>query len=418
MQQGLYMNRRGDRETEDLPPSTDDAMIGRQDGSARDHKKRSGAQALPGEDFQLQLLRGYSRTVSELEWLVLLVAALYVLIARRQALQMNVLVVTGLFWALFGAFHYANFFRAPKAWKIAAETWLMIGFITWLVYLTGGVASPLTNLYFIVVVISAVTLGHRVTILEVLAIGACLLYVHATRYGGLGWGRDTTIPLITALTPLLLVGLLASLLGSTLRATHRQMQRSAETDPLTGLFNRRLLLIVAQHEYARALRFNEALSVLMIDVDGLKAVNDTYGHAIGDRLLHSLGTTLSGHLRQSDTVGRYGGDEFVVLLPSTDKAGAIIFAQRVRRELTAIRVEAGSHKVSVSVSIGVATFPADGATLTDLLEAADLAMYRHRSIARDPASPDIAVLTPRTRLQSGSGDDEAGAADSAQQDDH
>jgi len=345
-----------------------------------------------------------------MEWVVLLVAALYVLIVQRQALQRPVLVIIGVFWLLFSGFHYANFFRVPRPWKLAVETWLMTGFITWLVYLTGGVTSPMASLYIIVVVISAVTLGNRITTLEVLAIGACLLYVRFARHVTLGWDANASVELVTVLTPLLLVGFLASLLAGTLYAAQRQVQKHAEADPLTGLFNRRLFLIVAQHEYARALRANEALSVLMIDVDGLKAVNDSYGHAAGDRLLRSLGTSLSGQLRKADTAGRYGGDEFVALLANTDKSRAIHFAQRLRRELAGIRVEAGSHTVSLSVSIGVASFPADGGTLTDVLEAADLAMYHHRAMARDPASPDVALLAPRTRLGANARHDEAGSS--------
>ena len=348
----------------------------------------------PGLEAGNQLVRQFTRTVAEMEWLVLLVAALYLLVARRDDLNWQMLAGGAAFAGFFTAFHYVNFFHRPRTWKLALETWVMIGFITWLLLISGGLPNPLMSLYLVVILIGALTLGTMTAVMELAAIGACLLGVQFMQSGTLAWSTATMVEFATSLAPMLLVAYLTSLLASNLNATRSRIQAFAETDPLTGLFNRRVFMIIAEHEYARALRHNEALSLLMVDVNQLKAVNDVHGHATGDALLRLVADTLQKQVRGSDTVARYAGDEFVALLPQTGKKEAIRLAARLRRQVAAARFRAGATSLSVSTSIGIATFPSDGATLADLLEAADQAMYRHKRISRRTAEASGHTPTP------------------------
>jgi diguanylate cyclase (GGDEF)-like protein len=144
----------------------------------------------------------------------------------------------------------------------------------------------------------------------------------------------------------------------------------ARTDPLTGLANRRAF--EQELEERLTLVRGEPFAVIMLDVDGLKQVNDARGHAAGDAVLKRVASVLSAHLRQDDLVTRWGGDEFVLLLPGMDQVGALSLARRIGGTLLHNDGATGP----ISVSIGTAVFPSDGTTADGLLAAADRSMYQ------------------------------------------
>jgi diguanylate cyclase (GGDEF)-like protein len=160
---------------------------------------------------------------------------------------------------------------------------------------------------------------------------------------------------------------------------HDVLKREASHDPLTRLFNRRLFLERVQQQIDRARAAAENFSVVFLDVDELKRINDTYGHLAGDALLREVSNALMDAVRGEDIVARYGGDEFVVLLPATPAAAAASVAQRISDGMARHRFMAGRELLSIpGVSLGIATFPQDGATAEQLLEAADVTLYQHK----------------------------------------
>ncbi|GIH27444.1 GGDEF domain-containing protein [Acrocarpospora phusangensis] len=164
---------------------------------------------------------------------------------------------------------------------------------------------------------------------------------------------------------------------------HAQLQAAARTDPKTGLLNAAAWQREADTEIVRARRTGEMLALLIVDIDHFKRVNDTYGHLVGDQVLIGVAATLRSQLRDYDVVGRFGGEEFVVLLPRADVAEARRVAERLRTRVGRMAVAADDAMITVTISAGVAIMNMHGDDLIELLAAADLALYRAKELGRD-----------------------------------
>ena len=170
---------------------------------------------------------------------------------------------------------------------------------------------------------------------------------------------------------------LLALAGWSFLAANRQLQRRATTDDLTGLVNRREFERLSEEAIDMAGRFSTGLCVMLIDLNGFKQINDTLGHQFGDLVLKGSADRLVDAVRDTDTVGRWGGDEFVVLLPGLEEASGVRnSAERIAARLSSTPV---TGDVSISGSIGAALYPRHGATLGDLMQAADVAMYEAKT---------------------------------------
>jgi diguanylate cyclase (GGDEF)-like protein len=162
------------------------------------------------------------------------------------------------------------------------------------------------------------------------------------------------------------------------------LRTEALHDPLTGLFNRRFAQEWMQREGARASRAGQPLGVLMADIDSFKAFNDAFGHGAGDHVLLSVAEAMRRSARSEDVVCRYGGEEFLVLLPGVDRSTIAARAEALRASCTTARVDyAGGVLPAVTLSVGAAVFPVDGATPDEALRAADAALYRAKAAGRD-----------------------------------
>jgi len=158
-----------------------------------------------------------------------------------------------------------------------------------------------------------------------------------------------------------------------LEATNAKLKETSFKDEVTGLYNRRFFSLRLEEEISRFRRFNHPVSVVVLDLDGFKSVNDEFGHAVGDETLRDIAQILMKHSRGINVVSRYGGDEFAVLLVETSKSGARLYADRIRQVVATF---AYSHGKRVTASFGVASLPDDEAsTSEELFRAADEALY-------------------------------------------
>jgi diguanylate cyclase (GGDEF)-like protein len=158
---------------------------------------------------------------------------------------------------------------------------------------------------------------------------------------------------------------------------HRVVERQAVTDALTGLANRRQFYEVLGREYERAQRFGQPVSLILLDIDDFKLINDSRGHLAGDAVLHSVAATLAEVIREIDLAARYGGEEFAVLLPQTGPDGAANLAERLRTEIASRSIRFGTEEITgVTASFGVAAGPVNEQTQIDLIASADAALYQ------------------------------------------
>ncbi|QGY39802.1 PAS domain S-box protein [Pseudodesulfovibrio cashew] len=163
----------------------------------------------------------------------------------------------------------------------------------------------------------------------------------------------------------------------------REMKRMATTDSLTGASNRHQFFQLGEKELERALRYGRPLTVLMLDIDYFKSINDTYGHKVGDDVLRALAAATKETLRQSDIFGRLGGEEFAAVLPETSKETGTEVAERLRDRLASIRVQAKEETVSFTVSIGISTADEGDMSIGTVLNRADEALYRAKRGGRN-----------------------------------
>lgn len=291
--------------------------------------------------------------------------------------------------------------RNRPAHRVAASTaWMVLSCYLASVTLraTGlgrlGRAEPLTPRGTWIVLTAGGTFELASLVLVSLGI---YLYTHKRSWSDLiGTGADNALELVTlclgGLTGIALVyqPILVALVFPPLLLLHRnvllkQLEEAATKDEKLGIYNFIGWQTIAQRELERAQRTrNTTLGVLMVDLDHFKKVNDVYGHLAGDAVLKAVAATISGQIRGYDSVGRFGGEEFVVLLPGVSESEAVAAAERVRVAVTTIEVTEEADLISnLSVSIGVALFPAAGNTVEKLISAADAALYRAKNGGRN-----------------------------------
>jgi diguanylate cyclase (GGDEF)-like protein len=322
--------------------------------------------------------------MAELQWLLLILVMLYFFIPTRPIDKPDTLILVMVAFAGFVLlFRYFRCCAREARWKLAIQTWGMIVFITFVLFCTGKTGSPLLNLYLLVIIACAITLGRVMTMLEVLLIAACYLFMGYIDYGYDIIAPETFTALMANISPFLLVAYVTSLLAEDIHHARRKFTVLSQTDELTGLLNMRAFRTLLDKQITTVERYSQPFTLMMIDVDDLKKVNDRFGHAAGTHLLKTVTGSIGNCIRTSDVLARYGGDEFVILMPHTRSEAARIAAERIRSAIHEFSFDMNGQHIAASVSIGIASYPESVDAAGDVLEKADVALYKSKQSGRD-----------------------------------
>ncbi len=412
----------------------------------------------------LRELRGYRRLYATTNLLVLcafIIWAYFSLDLARDAVP-ALAVAT---WALFTLAYHGLLPDRYFTWRMLFYGNLAdLGFATVLIWFSGRESSPFFFIYLLTIMGAALTLGLRPCFALAALTSALYLVVGTTALGELlavpqALGQSGPAPGLAPdlggvsprvlldlsrgiafilarglgqiwanLAALWLTAYVAGFFAQETRRVRESVQEARDKvegfsriDWLTGLYNRRHFDFLLAQEVARAGRYNRPLAALVVDSDNLKVINDTYGHQAGDHLIATLANLLRTEMRLSDTLVRYGGDEFVVLLPDTEPIGARFLAERLRGAVEASQFMWQKQRLPITVTIGTASFPTDATDGTSLIARADAALYVGKRAGRNrvvTASEAAAAADPGTDSASapaaGPGDSHAGPAGGAE----
>jgi len=293
-------------------------------------------------------------------------------------------------FALFSAASHFLWRSSSSRWQLAVNTWAVVLFILACASQTGMLSSPFLPLCFFSVMLAGVALGTDTVLQQTGAftVGwALLAAADRNAFSGslaaLHVDADYLAGPLIQLALLWLLAWVASQVSLETEVTKEKIRQLSRTDQLTGLWNMKMLLIFMQREYQRTLTRAGKFSVLMIDADSLKAVNDTYGHHAGTMLIVSISETMRAELREEDMLARFGGDEFVAFLPETDCQDAYRVAERLRSRIEYAPLIYEGHAVRITVSCGIACFPEHGEDLTEIMKKADKALYRSKDLGKN-----------------------------------
>jgi diguanylate cyclase (GGDEF)-like protein len=343
----------------------------------------------------------YDRVVRIVSWVFLLATSTIVAVTRlwvdTQPAIFALLGAAGLFVLVV---HDLLPVGALGTAKFVLEGSVAITFATLLVLLTGRQDSPFFFTFPLIVGGAALVVSPRVTFfLAAAATGAYIVAIAPPGSGGLP--PETVAVVGINVTALILLAYVAMVIAREQRRARDAAIRLSTIDPLTGLYNRTFFFAAVEREIARSARSGRGFCLLMMDLDELKQINDRHGHFFGDRVLRGVGEVIRSGGRRIDTSARYGGDEFVVLLPETDPTGAYVLAEKFRQGVSELRVDVAGTVLQPSVSIGVVSYPEDGRTSDELMITADSSMYRSKRAGKNrvtgvPVMDESAVAAATT----------------------
>ena len=322
-----------------------------------------------------------------IEILCLALAALVLLWSRALLLDpWPVSALMGAFVVAIVLFRARVFFPGRTRVRLAIESWTMVVFIGGVLWFSGKGHSSLLNLFLLPVILSALTLGRMITLLQVAAIIVCHVALSLATPGVEVASLQYASQVVGQLAPILLVAYLTTTLSADITEARERIENLAQNDALTGLFNQRMFNEVWQREHAKCVAENGVYAVLMIDMDKLNDINDTFGHEAGNSALTLVAQCLQRSIRNTDCAARFGGDEFAVLLPGASPEVAEAVVKRVRHNVYKTTLDLRSRMIRCSVSIGVANYPKEARDIRELLSIADRMMYRDKELRRAPGT--------------------------------
>ena len=341
-------------------------------------------------------LRGLARNTSDGAWLLLALAGLYLFTPGTELTRPDLVVAA---FAVFTGYslllRFLPRFRRATRRRILMELIGMVSFVTVFLVSVDAHAGLLLMLFLPPVIIAALTLGRWHTLAITVMSVAGFVLAALLRYPGMVPPSRELVELGIVLAPFLLVAYVTAVLAYEIETAKERIRVLSETDELTGLCNLRSFSRLHRQEHERAVRHRRDYTVVVMDLDGLKEINDAWGHEVGDRALVLFANVIARLIRGTDAAARLGGDEFILLLAETDSDQARRVMHRIRAATERCSIEVDGHILRFSVSLGAASFPADSDNGRELIALADAAMYRDKQ-GRQRAPQE--KLTPEAEL--------------------
>ena len=340
-------------------------------------------------DLEKRRRRGFDITIAQVEWLLIAVVLFYSVVPdAAMTNKPGVVGVMMVFTVIVLVFHYLGLQYFQGRWKCWLEVLIMTAVVTYVVWHSGRITSPLLGLYLLVIIVSATTLGLKLTLLQAALITVIYIFMVFAPATLESMSVSQARLRLFHLFPFWLVAYLGATLVYEAEAGQLKLIEMAHTDSLTELWNMRMFTGFAEQEFERASRYQRPFAVMMLDADNLKKINDNFGHQFGSKMIQLMGKKIKMQLRGSDVVARYGGDEFIVLLPETTSSEALITAERVREALENSQLDIGSDEtpVPIKTSIGIAAFPEHDRELAGVLRKADAALYASKRLGKNRSS--------------------------------
>ena len=326
------------------------------------------------------------RSTQSIEILCLALAALVLVWSGTLVAEPLATIPLIAFAAAIFIFRARRFFPGRTRTRLLIESWSMVAFVTAVLWFTDKSSSPLFNLYLLPIILSALTLRRLVTLLQVAVIALChLLLASASPHTDV-LSLAYASQVVGQIAPFLLVAFLTTTLSADITEARERIENLAQNDALTGLYNPRAFNQIWQEEHGRCEGGSGTYSLVMVDIDRLKEINETFGHEAGNSAITLVAQCLQRSIRASDSAGRYGGDEFAVLLPGASPEIAESVVKRVRHNVYKTTLDLRSHMIRCSVSIGVVSYPKDGRDVRDLMSAVEHKMYRDKELRRAPGA--------------------------------
>ena len=326
------------------------------------------------------------RSTQSIEILCLALAALVLVWSGTLVNQPWAAVPLVAFAAAIFTFRARRFFPGRTRTRLLIESWSMVTFVTAVLWFTDKSSSPLFNLYLLPIILSALTLGRLVTLLQVGVIALCHLLLAAASPQIDVLSLAYASQAVGQIAPFLLVAFLTTTLSADITEARERIENLAQNDALTGLYNLRAFNQIWQQEHASCVTGGGTYALLMVDIDRLKEINETFGHEAGNSAITLVAQCLQRSIRASDTAGRFGGDEFAVLLPGATPEIAESVVKRVRHNVYKTTLDLRSRMIRCSVSIGVVSYPGDGRDVRELMSAVEHKMYRDKELRRAPGT--------------------------------
>lgn len=362
-------------------PGIGERLAGLGGTSAR--ARAAAAAALDGSPLPAGAPGAFDRVIRVVAWIFLLSTTVVVAVSGLwREDQSAILVLTALAGLFVLVVHDVLPPQALGAAKFVVEGSVAITFAAVLVLLTGQVESPFFFTFPLIVGGAALVVSPRATL--AVAAAASIAYLVAISLNQPDPFPPRAIAVVGInLTALLLLAYVGMVIARENRRAREEAFRLSMVDALTGLHTRAYFFAALDREINRSARTGRRFCLLMMDLDGLKEINDRFGHFHGDRVLRAVGEVIRQSVRRIDTASRYGGDEFVVLLPETDPTGAWVLAEKIRLGVTDIALQAEGERLRTSLSVGVVSHPDDGDTPDALMIQADAAMYSSKRAGKD-----------------------------------